>query len=153
MSWPQPVRVVGLGSPSGDDAAGWEVVKRLREAVPASADVQLQQEDSPVRLLDLLDGRGTLVVIDAGRCGGATGAVHRFTWPDTRLDALRPASTHGIGITQALGLAAALGLLPPRVVLFAVEAGELRPEAGLSPAVAAALPGLVRQVCDELSPG
>jgi len=28
MSWPRPIRVVGVGSPLGDDAVAWEIVRR-----------------------------------------------------------------------------------------------------------------------------
>jgi hydrogenase maturation protease len=150
MSLPPPVRVVGIGSPAGDDALGWEAVARLEGLLRPARGVELYRADSGQRLLDLLDGCGSLLLIDAVRGGGPAGALFRCVWPDARLARLRPGSTHDLGVVAALELAATLGLLPAPVVVFGMEAAEVGPAAGLSPPVAAALPALVRQVADEL---
>jgi hypothetical protein len=60
------------------------------------------------------------------------------------------ASTHGLGVPDALGLAEALGRAPARLVVFAVEAADLGFGTGLSQPVAEPLPDLTRQVLDEL---
>jgi hydrogenase maturation protease len=154
MTWPRPVRVVGLGSPAGDDALGWEVVGRLREQVGDVDGIEFHRAEGPGRLLDLVDGRGTLVLIDAARSGAPAGTIHHLAWPGASLEPGLSASTHGLDPAAALWLAAALGLLPAQVHVFGVEAAEVGPAAGLSPAVAGALPEVVRQVGDALrSPG
>ncbi len=151
MSLPRPVRVVGLGSASGDDALGWEVVDRLKTMVQPGTGVELHRIESGQRLLDLLDGKGSLVVIDAVRAGGPVGRIYRRTWPGTGLEGLRPVSTHGVGLAEVLALAATLGLLPAQVIIHGMEAGETTSESGLSPTVAMALPRLVEQLVGELA--
>jgi hydrogenase maturation protease len=51
---------------------------------------------------------------------------------------------------EALALAETLGMLPPRVVVFGIEAASVEPALGLSHAVAAAIPGVVDRILEEL---
>jgi hydrogenase maturation protease len=150
MSLPRPVRVVGLGSPAGDDALGWTAVIEMQKAIREEG-FEFHRVPGGQGLLDLLDGRGTLILLDAARGGGDPGTIHRLDGFDARLDVLLPGTTHGLGAAAALELAATLGLLPPQVVVFGMEVADLSPGAALSPAVAAALPELVRQVAAELN--
>ena len=62
---------------------------------------------------------------------------------EQRLDRL----DHGFGLNEAIELARALGQLPPRCIVFAIEGEAFETGAGLSSAVAAA----VREVTDRLS--
>ncbi len=48
-------------------------------------------------------------------------------------------STHGLGLAEAVELARALGQLPPRTIVYAIEADAFDAGAPLSPAVAAAI--------------
>jgi hydrogenase maturation protease len=151
MTLPRPVRVVGVGSPHGDDAAGWEVVQWLRQRLAGAPGVEFHLADGGPRCLDLLDGRGTLVLVDAlFGDGGSPGTIHRLEWPDERIESLHAGSTHAFRPAEALRLAAALGLLPERVVVCGIEAGGVNPGDGLSPAVAAAIAELVDRLADEL---
>ena len=144
-----PIRVVGCGSPVADDALAWEVVRRLRAArLPEG--VELHAVDGGHQVLDLLDGRGTLVLVDAVCSGLPPGTVHRLQWPDPQLKTLRPGSTHSVRPAEALQLAATLGLLPPRVIVFGIEAATIEPGAGLSRDVAASVPIVVRRILQEL---
>jgi hydrogenase maturation protease len=145
-----PVRVIGCGSPQGDDALAWEVIRQLRCDARLPVGVELQSIDGGHRLLDVLDGRGTLVLVDAVSPGGDAGAIHRFEWPDDRLDRLRPGTTHHMRPVEALELAATLGMLPPRVVVFGIEATSLEASGSVSNAVAAALPAVVDRIVEEL---
>ena len=40
MTWPAPIRIVGIGSSHGDDALGWEVVRLLREQLGSRPDIE-----------------------------------------------------------------------------------------------------------------
>jgi hydrogenase maturation protease len=137
---------VALGSPHGDDRAGWEVVERVRREDLSLDTVVLHD---PVGLLDCLEGCACVVLVDACRSGAEPGTIRRFTWPAPELDRQGGPSTHGLGVVGALALAEALGRLPPRVVLFGVEAAACEAGAALSTAVRGALPELCRQVLAE----
>jgi hydrogenase maturation protease len=144
-----PILVIGCGSPRGDDAVAWEVIRRLGDT-PLAAGVNLHAVEGGHQLIDRLDGRGTLLLIDAISSGAGPGTIHRFDWPDLPIELLRPGSTHDLGPGEALRIAATLGMLPPRVVVWGIEATNFGPHEGLDPAVAAAVPELVRQITEEL---
>ena len=151
MSLPRPIRIVGCGSPRGDDAAGWAVIDRLQDQLgQLTAAVSLHRAAGGHDILELLDGCGTLILIDAVSSGAAPGTIHRLEWPSPRLMTLRPGSTHDLGPAAALQLAAALDLLPARVVLYGLEAGGFRSCPILTEAMAAAVPRLVREILDEI---
>ena len=135
----------------GDDALAWEVVRQLRERQDSRRDIEVHLVEGGQRILDVLDGRGTLLLVDAVGAKAGPGTIHRFEWPDPRVEALRPGSTHDLRPAEALRLAAALGIAPPRVVVFGMEVESLDPRSGLSPSVMASVPELVRQLVEELN--
>jgi hydrogenase maturation protease len=144
-----PIRVVGVGSPQGDDAVGWEVVWKVQEEREWEAGIEFRSVEGGQRLLDLLDGRGTLIVVDA-MMGPAAGAIERLEWPAPRLERLRPGTTHDLRPGEAIQLADAVGLLPPRVVIWAIAGERFDPVSALSSAVATAVPELVKRIIAEL---
>ena len=145
---PLTAAAVCLGSPfRGDDAVGPAVAERLRAAGAAVLDCA----DEPTRLLDLWDGLDTVVVVDAIRTGSAPGTVHRIDAGDGPLPRdLRLASTHAMGIADALELGRAVGRAPRRVVVLGIEGASFAIGDEMTPAVAGALDGLVASVLGEL---
>ena len=150
MTLPLPIRVIGCGSPRGDDALAWEVVRQLRNHGQILQAVELHAAEGGHQILDLLDGRGTLILVDAVSSGAPPGTIHRLEWPDRKVETLRPGSTHHVRPAEALHLAATLGLLPARVVVFGIEATSFDPNAGLSEPIASAVPELVQRILEEL---
>ncbi len=146
---PCRVRIVGLGSPFGDDRGGWEVVDQLRGALPLGG--RAETVSDPLAVLDCPLGCELLVVIDVCRGAGSAGSCHRFVWPDPRLIAGGGVSSHGIGLASALELAAALGQLPPRVIVFAIEGDSAEPGANLSQVIKTAVPEIVSRVLAEFA--
>jgi hydrogenase maturation protease len=143
------IRVIGIGSPFGDDRAGLEVAARIAAAPPP--EVEVVPADRPgVDLVELLDGAGAAIVIDAVRSGAPAGTVHDFDLH--ALPALRMAlvSSHGVGVAEAVALARALGRLPARGRLVGIEAppGEAHAPAELSRPVAESIDQVVRRVRD-----
>ena len=141
--------VIGLGAADrGDDAVGGVVAGAV--AVRLSGITVVAHED-PTGLLDVWAGHSPVVVVDAVRTGAPPGTVHRL---ETVTDALpiRPghAGTHALGLAEMVELGRALGRLPERLVIVAIEAERFDHGAPLSPAVAAAVPVAVRRVCEEL---
>lgn len=144
------VRVIGVGTWQGDDAAGLAVAERVsRQPLPAGVEAVACERGGP-EMLDALSGAGAVVLVDATRSGRAPGAVHRPGLADLRS---RPGlSTHGFGVPEALDLAASLEALPERIEIVGIEAGALEGQALSAPvegAVSAAA-ALVRELVDEL---
>ena len=113
-------------------------------------EIEIYLVEGGQRILDVLDGRGTLLLVDAVVAGTRPGTIHRFEWPDSRIDALRPGSTHDLRPAEALRLASALGIAPGRIIVFGMEIESLDPHTGLSQSVMAAVPELVRRLIEEL---
>ena len=122
----------------------------MRSLVPPSVPV-LTAGGEPTGLLELWDGARAVFLADAGRSGAPPGTVHRL---DVRRDELPTGSpvggTHAAGLAHAVALARALDRLPPRLVVYAVEAERFAPGASLTPTVArgagAAARALAREV-------
>lgn len=150
MTWTPPVRIVGIGSPLGDDALGWEVVRAVRVQMGPRSAIDCQLVEGGQRLLDILDGRGTLVLVDALAGSGSSGNIRCFEWPDPRFQVLRPGSTHDLTPAEALALAEPLGLLPPTVRVYAIEGESFGPSQGLSTSVAAAVTELARKIVGDM---
>ena len=150
MSFPRPVRVIGVGSPQGDDAVAWRVVGRMREQIGTNERIAFHRVDGGQRLLDLLDGRGTAVILDAAEGAGTLGTMVRLHWPNDQLGALRPGTTHDLDLDAALRLAETVGVLPPNVVVYAIAAESFSPGDELSPPLAAAVPALAARVISDV---
>jgi hydrogenase maturation protease len=149
MSWTAPIRVVAIGSPLGDDRVAWEVLRRMRQRIWRER-IDFHELEGGQRLLDVLDGKGSLLLIDALAPSGNPGSIHRFAWSDDRLEVLRPGSTHHLRPAEVMQLASTLHLLPEQVVVMGIEGERFDPSDILSPSVAAAVPEAVQRVIGEL---
>jgi hydrogenase maturation protease len=143
------VRVIGCGNPdAGDDAAGLVVLDRLARALPDG--VELAEAGPATRVLDLLDDVETVVVIDAVRSPDGARPAGTLVRAEGGADGLGAElrgslSSHGLGLAEAVGLAAALGS-SPRILFHGVEVADVSIGAPLSGPVASALPALVDAV-------
>jgi hydrogenase maturation protease len=121
------LRVIGVGSPHGDDAVGLAVAERMaREELPPGVEVVARSRPG-LDLLDDLRGVDGVVLVDA-ICGeGPPGAVRGV---DPEQLAPGRGSSHAQGVAEALSLAAALGCRPARLRIVGIDVGS---EAGVSP--------------------
>lgn len=104
-------------------------------------------------LLELLPSLEGLVVIDALVSGAEPGTLwHREVSSQPLPTALKSASTHALGVAEALELARTLEQLPPVVWLFGVEALWSGHGEGLSPPVQQAIPLLLETLLQQLDP-
>jgi hydrogenase maturation protease len=133
------LRVIGVGNRwRSDDAVGLIVAERLRGTVPGVE--VLEREGEPVALMDAWEGEEAVVIVDAVSSHGPPGRLHRLDVADGPLPAeLFAASTHHLGLAEAVELARALGRLPAALVVIGVEGAVFDAGDGLSPAVEAAV--------------
>ena len=149
------VRVIGCGNPDvGDDAVAFVALRQARAALEAIPGVEVVGAATPLALVHLLEGVDAAVVVDAVRTplgGRAPGELVRVEAGAEGLpvEVRSSLSSHGLGLAEAIGLAAALGERP-RIVLLGVEAADAIAGHGLSPAVRAALPTLVGWIVSEV---
>ena len=142
--------VIGVGNEyRHDDGVGLAVLAAL-DAHPIPGVVTALCDGEPAALLEAWTGAELAIVIDAVLCEPSTpGRIWRST-VDGLPRGSGTASSHALGIPDAVRLGAALGRVPDELVVFAVEAADLGLGVGLTPAVQAAVPEVVRAVRDEL---
>lgn len=123
------VCILGIGSPSGDDRAGWLTVDALladgvRER---HGEMVIEKLDRPgANLIPHFKRAPWVILVDAMQGSGRPGRIWHFdqkAWPGYG----RGLSSHGFGVLDALSLAEVLGSLPPRLDLYAIETGSVLP--------------------------
>ena len=146
------LHIYGVGSPSGDDQAGWLVVDALEAlGVASGADVVIAKLDRPgAGLVARLDAAGHAILIDAMQSGAPPGTLHRFDPADGPLPAA-DLSSHGFGVFAALALAQALGRLPPRVEVIGIEIAQAALGDAVSEPVRSAAAKLARRIAATLA--
>ncbi len=152
MTSEQRTLVLGVGNRDrGDDGVGPAVTDRLMASVPAGVTVRQAPADAS-EIIAAWEGASRVILVDACRSGAPAGAVRRVDATHETVPADPPGcSTHGFGLAAAINLAKAMGRLPERVVIYAVEAETLDHGAPMSPAVEAAVPVVASRVAAELS--
>ena len=151
MTGPEVPLVIGVGNEDRcDDGVGPRAARMVLETLGSS--VRVAEVPGPVTdLLDLWSGGGDVYVVDAIDSGSAPGTVHRFLIGAEPLPArLGATSTHGLSLSDAIALSAALDCRPRRLVVYGIKVSTLAPGAGLTPSVEGALPALVDRLTREI---
>ncbi len=149
--------VAGIGSPQGDDRAGWLVIDRLANKPPLAA--RLRKATSPHHLIDWMSGTTTLHIVDA--CVNIE-TIERIEIADPQnlnridsglaeIDRLSGChSTHHLDLRSVIELAHSLGKLPQCVVLWAVAGVNFAADQELSQrcerAIGQCVDGLLREL-------
>lgn len=116
--------IAGLGSPHGDDQAGWLVVERLHRLGVSHHDARIMH--SPSDLCHIGNSTRPVLVCDAGHNGRAIGTVDRWEWPKQSLPFSR-GGTHDVSLDDALSLGVQLGTLPSAVTIQIINGRDFRP--------------------------
>jgi hydrogenase maturation protease len=139
--------VLCVGNPDrGDDGVGRLVARLLDGRLPE--DVLVAECDGgAAEVLDWIAGRDRVILVDAAVSGMPTGTVHRVDCVAGEvLPTAGVASSHGLGVAEAIALARTLGCLPRFCVIYAVEAKRFAPGDDLSHEVTDA----ARQVAEQV---
>lgn len=152
MRPPPRVAVTALGNPDrGDDAVGCAVAEALKGLLPEGVAL-IVHDDDVLALIDSWTPYEAVVCIDAAEPMGVPGRIHRL---DLSVDTLPrdpvAASSHALGLVEAIALARALHQAPHGIIVYAVEGRCFEPGATLSPELAAAVPIAARSVSDEVT--
>jgi hydrogenase maturation protease len=144
--------LIGIGNRfRRDDAAGLEVVRRLRLAHPPGV-ILIEQEGEPGSLIESWSSADEALVIDGVSSGSTPGKVHRFDVTDAPLPAeVFNRSTHAMGLPEAVELARELDRLPGRLVVYGIEGENFEAGEGLSEPVQKTVEKLVLDLYHELT--
>lgn len=153
----KPVRIIGVGSPAGDDQAGWWVIEALercgRHTHAMAQGVCAMALDRPgVSLVNHLQGARRVFLIDAVQSAAMPGTIYRLSIEELgRFGGT--VSSHGLGVATALGLARELGALPAQLALYGIGIGSSAPGTQSSATVRDAARTVAREIVTELSRG
>lgn len=123
----EPLLVVGIGSPYGDDRLGWLVIDNLETLcapLVRTGHIRLLRLDRPTtELLSHITPYRRAILIDALALPGTRDlqvfSVHSLPASPT------PSSSHGFGLADTLQLGQTLGLLPEQVEIYGIPMLEL----------------------------
>jgi hydrogenase maturation protease len=147
-----PLCIFGVGSPFGDDQAGWRVIDRLRNLVDVrELTARIVTIQTPSDIPVLLDAGADLIVVDACQGSGSVGEIQRFAWPDSRIMKLRHVSGHGMGLDDALHLAAVIGNAPATCEIWCVEGSDFEPGHTISAGVAEACEQIAKELTNKIA--
>ena len=147
----QPILVAACGNlMAGDDAFGPLVAHALRAFAPPHLEV-VDLGMKPAGLLDHLDDRRALIIVDAAIAGpgfpeGSLVDIDFYSPVRPPLLHDAPLSSHGLSISHELELAKRLGRLPQHVILVAAAAGDVTVGNPTSTAVANLVEPAVRRI-------
>lgn len=141
--------IIGCGNRDrGDDAAGVLVAERLRQL---GMDVEIRRGEA-AELIEAWSGADDVIVVDAVMTGAPPGSV--FLWDGQHPPASHSstASTHGLGLAEAIELARVLGCLPIKLRVYGIEGRRFEIGVEVSPEVKSAVERVVRRIEAEVKP-
>lgn len=137
--------VIGVGNDlRGDDAAGWETVRRL---APSMTLVLHEHGGDAPGLVGLWGPHDDVVVVDAVVSDDPAGTIVEVDALAAPLPAdVSWATTHGAGVAEGIELARALGQLPQSLVLVGISAKRFDLGAPMTPEVERAVADVVARL-------
>ena len=147
------IRVIGVGSPYGDDQLGWTIVEQLKaKFIDTKQHVSLLRCETPAtELLTYLDQAQCAIVIDAIHTDLPVGQV--CSWHQLSVLPTTSVSSHGLDLTTLLQLAASLNQLPAQWMVcgIVIDPENKQLNHSLSPPVQQAIPTLIKHIQQTLS--
>jgi hydrogenase maturation protease len=132
-------RVLGIGSPCGDDRVGWLVASAVGEQWRGDERVEVHCLDRPGPDLRHLHGAGQVLIVDAVHNAAPPGRIWELTRADLAVKHA-PLSGHEMGVAAALELLDALGGTLAAVRILGVGVGAKPSRGATSAPVAHAVP-------------
>ena len=143
--------ILGLGNViCGDDGAGVAAVERLRRRYELPAGVRaLDGGTLGLSLLGEFGQAEDVILVDAVAADAPPGTPLRLDGEAVAAAARERLSVHQIGVADLLDALRLMDAFPRRLVLLGLVPATLELGLGRSPAVAAALDGLVEAIAEE----
>ncbi|MEN8191179.1 MAG: hydrogenase maturation protease [Bacteroidota bacterium] len=119
--------ILGMGNKLfGDDGVGIVVAERLREIYNNYENIDIEETSwGGFRIIDLLDGYNTAIVIDALQTKRKhLGFVHKLDYQDL-IHSVRMVSFHDINFATAIEFAKIMDItMPEKIMVFGIEVDE-----------------------------
>jgi len=153
MNTPRHILIVGIGSPHGDDQAGWLVADALQLSLDQfhGPDISccVKKAVVPLDLLHWLENVDELILCDACQSDASAGSIRQFQLTETPSgllknnlpdsDACSMRATHGFGLIQALQLIQITTGQLPDTTLWVISGTSFSPGSEISDPVLLAI--------------
>src|SRR6516164_7057322 len=140
--------IIGCGNRQrSDDEARILVAEKLRE-VGIRADTCAGQAAD---LIEAWTGADDVIVVDVVVTGAPVGTVRTWDARQALISGKAPASTHGLGVAEAIDLARVLGRLPTRLQIYGIEGQRFEHGAEISPELHSGIEEVVHRIIDAVS--
>lgn len=152
MTTPEPIVIIGIGNEyRSDDGAGLYAARRLGDLnLPGVRTIHGIGDGTD--MINFWRDAEMAFIIDSISSGADPGTVLRFDGLTDSLvdDIFTGYSTHAFSVPGTMNLARTLGQLPPKVIIYGIEAQSFSSGQGLSPEVAAAARDVVECIKNEI---
>ncbi|PWB74183.1 hypothetical protein C3F09_04315 [candidate division GN15 bacterium] len=113
--------IVGVGTEYGDDAFGLLVARHLARRTYENITI-ITHPGEGASLMETWQGYERVVIVDCAASGASIASRYTFNASIERIPTkMLRYSTHAFGVAEAIETARALGRLPERLVVIAVE--------------------------------
>jgi len=152
MTKVQDILILGIGNLLlKDEGVGVHVVKKLKEMpLPANVEV-LDGGTAGLDLVDFIEGRKKLIVIDAVNAGKKPGAIYRLTEENLDIKPKAITSFHEIDFLDALHMSEVMNSKPEEIVVIGIEPKDMSGGIELSPEVEERIPKIIEIVMKEVN--
>ena len=115
--------VLGIGNLLlQDEGAGVRAVEEFGKKYRVPAEVELLDGGtSGMDLLQYIQGRDNLIIVDVVKSGNPSGTIIRLEGEEVPALLQKKISPHQLGLSDLLAVAQLTGLMPSRVVLLGIE--------------------------------
>ena len=146
------VLLVGIGNEfRKDDGVGCYVVGKIMSRGGGRLAAKILAREG-TDLIECWRGYGTVYVVDAAMSGSEPGTVHRFEIPGQEIPkSVFRTSTHAFSLADVIHLAQTLDALPPKVIVYGIEAGSFEHGSGLTEKVKSGADKLAEELIEEFA--
>lgn len=152
MAATTPILVIGLGNEFRcDDRVGLFVAAQIKSAGLVNVRV-LQGVSDAVGLIESWDEADAVFVVDCAVSGGPPGTVYQFDGLADHIPEMLFSrySSHAFSVVDALALAGALGRLPSKLVIYAIEAANCDTGTEMTPVVVQSARRVVTDILEQI---
>jgi hydrogenase maturation protease len=145
------ILLIGIGNEyRGDDCAGLAAIRALKvKGLPGTLLKECTSDGAD--LMEMWSEAKMVILIDAVSSGAQAGTIYRFdAWTLSIPVGFSFHSTHAFGVAEAIELARELNLLPPTLIVYAIEGKNFTTGIDLSWEVEKALQEVVERIACEV---
>jgi hydrogenase maturation protease len=151
MKTDKNILILGIGNIIlKDEGVGVRVAERMmRMSLPPNVEV-LDGGIKGLDLLDFIEDREKVIVVDAVKAGAPPGTLFRFTDKDLAAKKGVIRSAHGIDFSDVVAIAHFTFTNPPEIIFLGIEPESLDASMELSPLMEKNIPVLINLVMKEI---